>query len=196
FRDDYRLPIDATARHGVATVELSVREVYETPPLLPVDGASASQFSIGHLKVLGALQPAPAPQVPFSATFASGAGNLIQLQGYDLQTEGSARILAFHWLCLKQPDRDYTLFIHVLDGNGTIISQQDAQALNGAYPTSMWDKNEQIVDRRNIVLPASATVLRIGWYMPGDTRLKAFKADGSAWPDNSVSIPLVGAATR
>jgi 4-amino-4-deoxy-L-arabinose transferase-like glycosyltransferase len=196
FRDDYWLPIDATARRGIATIELAVREVYETPPLLPVDGAGASQFLIGRLKVLGALQPASAPQYPFSATFASDAGNLIQLQGYDLQTEGNMRILALHWLCLKQPDRDYTLFIHVLDGNGTIISQQDAQALNGAYPTSMWDEKEQIVDRRSIELPASATVMRIGWYVPGDARLKAFKADRSVWPDNAVSIPVVGASTR
>ena len=190
FRDDYQLPIDATARRGIATIELSVREVYETPPLLPVDGAGVNQFSIGSLKVLGALQAEPAPQNAFPATFASDAGNLIELQGYDLQTEGDARIFVLHWLCLKQLNRDYTLFIHVLDSNGTILSQQDAQAMNGAYPTSMWDEKEQIVDRRSIELPASATSLRIGWYMPGDARLKAFKTDGSAWPDDAVIIPM------
>ena len=190
FRDDYWLPIDATARRGVATIELSVREVYEAPPLLPVDGAGVNQFSIGSLKVLGALQAAPAPQYSFPATFASDAGNVIQLQGYDLQMEGETPILVLHWLCLKQLNRDYTLFIHVLDRNGTIISQQDAQALNGAYPTSMWDEKEQIVDRRSIELPASATSVRIGWYVPGDARLKAFKADGSAWPDGAVIIPM------
>jgi 4-amino-4-deoxy-L-arabinose transferase-like glycosyltransferase len=190
FRDDYWLPIDATAQRGVATIELSVREVYEAPPLLPVDGAGVNQFSIGSLKVLGALQTAPAPQYAFPATFASDAGNVIQLQGYDLQTEGGTPILVLHWQCLKQLNRDYTLFIHVLDSNGTIISQQDAQALNGAYPTSMWDEKEQIVDRRSIELPASATSVRIGWYVPGDERLKAFKADGSAWPDGAVIIPM------
>jgi 4-amino-4-deoxy-L-arabinose transferase-like glycosyltransferase len=190
FRDDYQLPIDATARRGIASIELSVREVYEAPPLLPVDGAGVNQFLIGSLKVLGALQAAPAARYPFAATFGSDAGNLIQLQGYDLQTEGDVRTLALHWLCLKQLNRDYTLFIHVLDSNGTIISQQDGQALNGAYPTSMWDEKEQIVDRRSIELPASATSLRIGWYVPGGDRLKAFKADGSAWPDGAVIIPM------
>jgi hypothetical protein len=193
FRDDYLLPIDATAQRGIATIELSVREVYEQPPLLPVDGAKVNQFVVGRFKVLGALQAAPAPQTPFQATFASGTNKLIQLQGYDLQMEGDRRTLMLHWLCLAQPDRDYTLFVHVLDSNGTIIAQQDAQALNGAYPTSMWDAQEQIVDPRDIELPASASSLRIGWYVPGDARLKAFQADGSAWPDDAVVIPLAEA---
>ena len=196
FRDDYELPIDATAGRGIATVELSVRGVYENPPLLPVDGAGVNQFTIGDLKVLGALADVPAPQHPFQATFASSAGNLIELQGYDLETEGDARAIALHWLCLRQPDRDYTLFVHVLDRNGTIISQQDAQALNGAYPTSMWDEKEQIIDRRAIKLPASAASLRIGWYVPDQARLRASKPDGSAWQDDAVIIPVPGVDVR
>jgi hypothetical protein len=190
FRDDYRLPIDATAQRGIATLDLSVREVYEDPPRLPVDGAGVSEFLIGSFKVLGPLQAQPAPQYAFTATFASDAGNLIQLQGYDLQTEGDSQILVLHWLCLQQANRDYTLFVHVLDRNGTVVSQQDGQPMNGAYPTGMWDAQEQIVDQRSLKLPNSSASLRIGWYVPGGARLKALKADGSAWPDDAIVIPM------
>ena len=191
FRDDYLLHIDATARRGIASVELSVRGVYENPPLLTIDGSTTNQFTISSFKVLGALQPVPAPQHAFTATFAAGGERLIQLQGYDLLPVGDARALALHWLCLQAPGRDYTLFVHVLDRNGAVIAQQDAPPLGGAYPTSMWDAQEQIVDRRAISLPASASSLIIGWYLPTDnSRLAAYKPDGSAWPDSAVVIEL------
>jgi hypothetical protein len=168
--------------------------VYEASPLLPIDKANIDRFTIGRFKVLGLIESATAPQQPFMATFAVANERLIQLEGLDVQTMGDKRTLTFHWLCLKQSDQDYTLFVHVLDRNGTIISQEDAQPLSGAYPTSMWDAKEQIVDRHAIELPEAATRLRIGWYpsgAPGNgSRLTAQKPDGTPWQDNAVVIGL------
>ncbi len=194
FRDEYRLPIDGAARRGIATLHISVRGIYETPPLLPIDNAATDQFTIGQFKVLGALQSVAAPQHPYTAVFANADKRLIQLDGIDLTAADGKPALAFHWRCLKQPDRDYTLFVHVIDRAGTIISQQDAQPLNGAYPTGMWDADEQIIDVRAMTLPASAASLRIGWYSP-DTgaRLSAQRPDGSPWQDGAVIIALPAA---
>jgi hypothetical protein len=198
FRDDYQLPIDATAKRGLATIQVTVRGVYEDPPLLPIDGADTNQFLIGAVKVLGPLEPAPAPVHPIQATFARNGEALIQLEGIDAapaNNEQGTVTLTLHWRCLKPPNLDYTVFIHVLDGNGNIISQQDApptQALHGtlgAYPTSLWDTGEQILDQREIEAPAAATQFRIGWYAPPDgARLEARQPDGSLWPDNTVAL--------
>ena len=191
FRDEYLLPIDANARRGIATISLAVRGIYETPPLLPVDGASTTEFIIGKLKVLGPLEAIPAPQHLFDAAFIAGAERLIQLQGYDLQRAGDKLTATFHWLSYKQTNLDYTLFVHVSDGNGSIIAQEDAQPVDGAYPTSMWDADEQIMDRRSIEIPASAVSLHFGWYLPADgNRLKASKPDGATWQDDVVIIAL------
>lgn len=193
FRDDYWLPIDASARRGIATISLAVRGIYETPPLLPVDGAGTTEFLIGRVKVLGALDSAPAPQHVVTVFFAEGGDRLMELQGYDAQ----ASAVVLHWLSHKQTNLDYTLFVHVLDGDGNIIAQEDAQPLAGAYPTSMWDAKEQIMDRRNIALPASAVRLRIGWYLPADgQRLQALQPDGVAWQDDVVIIELPPAGER
>jgi hypothetical protein len=189
FRDDYDLPIDATAARGIATIQVSVRGVYESPPLLPIDGANTDRFEIGRLKVLGALQPVPAPQHPLAAEFAHEGERLIKFDGYDAQMSGDQATLTLHWRCLKQPDRDYTLFIHVLDASGAIIAQQDAQPAQGTYPTGMWDPDEQVLDRHMIELPERASSLRIGWYAPPDgARLEALKPDGSLWTDNIVDL--------
>ncbi len=204
FRDEYRLSIQPEARRGIATVQVSVRGIYENPPLLPVNDAKTDQFVIGSFKVLGAMMPVSAPQYSFHAVFSRTGERLIQLDGIDLNTtemtgksastpaEGG-QTPAFHWRSLGQPKQDYTLFVHVIDRNGTIITQQDAQPLNGAYPTSMWDEGEQIIDLRQLVAPPNAVALRIGWYA-SDTgaRLNAFKPDGSAWPDDAVIITLPG----
>ncbi|MCL4505733.1 MAG: phospholipid carrier-dependent glycosyltransferase, partial [Chloroflexi bacterium] len=191
FRDDYRLPIDAAAQRGIATVQVSVRGIYEKPPLLPVDGAGSDRFTIGRFKVLGPIQAVAAPQHVFDAYFADAGARLIQLQGFDTSVGDGSLSLALHWQCLQLPNQDYTLFVHVLDSNGTIISQQDAQPLDGAYPTSMWDAKEQVIDRRTIAIPGSAASLRIGWYAAGSgARLQAQKPDGSRWADDSVIIPL------
>jgi len=77
FRDTYRLPIDGNAQRGIATVYVSVRGIYETPPLLPIDNDGADQFAISPFKVLGALLPAAAPQHAFNARFASTIGTII-----------------------------------------------------------------------------------------------------------------------
>jgi 4-amino-4-deoxy-L-arabinose transferase-like glycosyltransferase len=197
FRDEYLLPIDANARRGIATISLAVRGIYETPPLLTVDGASTTEFIIGKLKVLGPLQTVPAPQHTIDASFAAGADRLFQLEGYDLQHTGDKVTATFHWLSHKQTNLDYTLFVHVLDGSGNIIAQEDAQPVGGMYPTSMWDANEQVMDRRSIEIPASAVSMRIGWYLPAvGNRLKASKPDGAAWQDDVVIITLPPAGER
>ncbi|HEY3290971.1 MAG TPA: phospholipid carrier-dependent glycosyltransferase, partial [Anaerolineae bacterium] len=190
FRDDYRLRINPDARRGIASVTVSVRGIYETPPLLSIDGTATDQFIIGPFKVLGKIESTAAPQIPISAQFSDSKEALIQLDGVDTRSVDRKPMLAFHWRCLKQPGRDYTLFVHIIDHDGRIIAQVDGQPANGAYPTGMWDEQEQLVDMRAITLPAGAESLSIGWYAPETgARLTARKPDGTRWPDDAVTIP-------
>jgi hypothetical protein len=57
---------------------------------------------------------------------------------------------------------DYTLFIHVLDGDGQMIGQHDGQPSGGEYPTSLWDAGEQGRDARTLKLLSAAQRLRVG----------------------------------
>jgi hypothetical protein len=183
FRDDYALPIDGDAGRGAAKIQLSLFAQYPQPGLLPIDGANADTFLIGRVKV-----DAPS-DVPAALTESSSAtfGQMIRLD----EMNALPGEVAFTWTALKQPDRDYTLFVHVLDAAGNMIAQADAQPFDGQYPTGLWDANERVRDARQITLPEGAARLRIGWYdAPTGQRLPALKADGAPWPDDTVLLEI------
>jgi hypothetical protein len=64
--------------------------------------------------------------------------------------------LTFYWQALRQPDADYTVFVHVRDDAGNVIAQKDQPLLGGAYPTSLWDAGEIIKDEISLPLDGVA----------------------------------------
>ncbi|MBC7223367.1 MAG: DUF2079 domain-containing protein [Anaerolineae bacterium] len=109
------------------------------------------------------------PDHPLEAEF----GGLVRLLGYDLQVvgeaEGRALLLTLYWQALVTPDRDYTGFVHLLDGTGQRVAQSDAQPdWNGPVPTTTWRPGEVVKDVRRLPLPASLDQppyrLWVGWY--------------------------------
>ncbi|MBI5081981.1 MAG: hypothetical protein HZB17_11880 [Chloroflexi bacterium] len=82
-----------------------------------------------------------------------------ELAGYDLKDDS----MTLHWRAMREVDTNYTTFIHVLDANGQIIAQNDAQPRNGSYPTSLWVKGEYVSDTIKLNTTAGATI-EIGWY--------------------------------
>ena len=110
---------------------------------------------------------APKTQFPQAATF----GNEIDLLGYDLSIDGPGEYnLHLVWQALKQPANDYTVFIHVLDLDGTCcVWQDDSWPQQGDSPTSDWLPGEVVVDNYAITLPEEKPVgsyaLEIGLYL-------------------------------
>lgn len=67
---------------------------------------------------------------------------------------------------------DYTIFVHLVDPQGHIAAQQDAQPEDGAYPTSFWDVGEQVTSSFDLKVPDNAPVgdyqIEIGLYRSRD----------------------------
>jgi len=65
---------------------------------------------------------------------------------------------------------DYTIFLHLLDGVGEIVAQQDRAPLGGFYPTSQWAVEEPVEDHYQLILPEADNVdtyrLLVGLYQP------------------------------
>lgn len=183
FKDDYALPIDPSAWRGVTRVQISIFAQYPEPGLLPVDGTNSNTVLVGRVKVDAPVQLPDEMAAPPIATF----GGMIELQS----VHTSPTSIQFDWRAVKQPIADYTLFIHVLDANGTLIAQQDAQPFDGQYPTGLWDSGERVRDTRQITLLPEARILRIGWYdVITGQRLSAQKSDGSMWQDDVVLVDI------
>ena len=72
-----------------------------------------------------------------------------------------------YWRALAPVERDYTLFMHVIDQHGARVAQRDLPPRYGDYPTSHWQPGELVVDTADLTLPAlapGAYRLEIGLY--------------------------------
>jgi hypothetical protein len=58
------------------------------------------------------------------------------------------------WRSLQPTDNDYTIFLHLVDANGSVWAQHDSQPAGGSRPTSSWEAGEEITDHHGLALPA------------------------------------------
>ena len=149
-----------------------------------VSGTGADRSLVGPLKM---PLPAPAPlsdATPLSAQFSDE----IKLDAYQIVRSDEGLAVTLQLAALRQPDRDYTVFLHVEDAAGTLIAQNDAQPLDGQYPTAIWDAGEQVVATWRVTLPAPLTPgsyrVWLGFYfwetgerLPVDTKAAPVDAD-------------------
>jgi hypothetical protein len=83
------------------------------------------------------------------------------------------------------------VFIHLLDANGKILAQIDAQPYGGAYPTSLWDIDEIIRDYRTLTLPSDLASgeykIELGLYEYSNlARLNVVATTGEALDDHLI----------
>lgn len=88
-------------------------------------------------------------------------------------------------------ERDYTVFVHLTNGKGQIVAQQDNQPQGGAYPTSIWDEGEVVKDEYALPLypdlPPGEYQLRVGMYLLETLeRLPLLDENGQTIGDNIV----------
>lgn len=80
---------------------------------------------------------------------------------------GSVRVL-LDWRAIATVDRDYTVFLHLLNSDGLLVAQDDRMPAGGRRPTSGWATGERVVDEHEILLPPDLPEgiysLRVGWY--------------------------------
>jgi 4-amino-4-deoxy-L-arabinose transferase-like glycosyltransferase len=107
-------------------------------------------------------------------------GNEIVLLGYDLDDSsvaaGETLVLDLYWYATHQLEKDYTVFVHILEDNAIMRGQWDGQPMDGARPTSSWKAGEIIDDRLEVPIfaetPPGSYTLSVGLYeWPSITRL-------------------------
>jgi 4-amino-4-deoxy-L-arabinose transferase-like glycosyltransferase len=98
------------------------------------------------------------PSVHMEQDFADQA----RLLGYDLDWEkGSnpdegqqAVSLILYWQALRPLPYDYTVFVHVRDGQGHTVAQADHQPLAPIYPPTLWPVGQTVRERSVLTLPS------------------------------------------
>jgi hypothetical protein len=109
----------------------------------------------------------PDYQVPAGVEFAGVA----ELAGYTLKydpAEPQTLTLTLVWRGLAEMPISYRVFVHVVDDDGLIVDQSDAEPAAWQRPTTGWVTGEYVVDQHILHLPDGLPLddmkLRIGLY--------------------------------
>ncbi len=155
------------------------------------------------------IQPGPGGTIldlgehPEAMTFVRRAmrwGDMIELLGYELRPgapraqitplggadehqirPGEPVEINLYWRSLARMDRDYSLFVHVVDTHGGRVAQRDLPVRYDDYPTSHWQRGEMVIDRADLALPAlpaGAYRIEIGLYDPANGAPLPYQALG------------------
>ncbi len=122
-------------------------------------------------------------------------GERVKLVGHELViTDAPALQVTLYWDVIEALDRDYQVFVHLLDGNGRTIGQGDGPPLEGDYPTGAWAPGELLADPHLVSLEDGIPLggqLLVGLYHTGDgVRLPVSSVPGERMPDDAVRIDL------
>jgi hypothetical protein len=97
------------------------------------------------------------------------------------------------WEGLSVTSRDYTVFVHLLDEDGSLVATGDGPPMQGAFPTGLWQPGDKVHDVH--VVPLNDVDLTKGQYQIGvglydldsGERLPAVQA-GQSLTNNTVMI--------
>jgi hypothetical protein len=123
-------------------------------------------------------------------------GEKIHLIGHEVNNiarAGETLRPRLYWQAQAPMDKDYTVFVQLLDEGGDLRAQQDCQPQRGDYPTSLWRRGEVIWDGHEILLPpdlpAGTYRLVAGMYLlESMERLPVFDETGRRLSDDLIPL--------
>lgn len=110
-------------------------------------------FIIGYL-----TRPPIVKEIPEGQPLGMVLGHTVELAAHRLPPNplcaGEDIPLTIYWRALRPIPKDYSVFMHLIDGGGKTWSRGDSQPVGGGFPTSHWPVGSLIVDERWLGIPA------------------------------------------
>jgi 4-amino-4-deoxy-L-arabinose transferase-like glycosyltransferase len=125
--------------------------------------------------------PEPAAQdrlgTPAYGRFGLAGERGAELRGWRLDgiaRPGETLELTLMWHALARQNRNWTVFIHIVDAQEQIVAEDNRQPQDGAFPMRQWVDGDWVEDRHALALPASLAPgeyhIRVGLFDPRTTR--------------------------
>lgn len=143
------------------------------------------------LNPAGAFLPSPVSGEPLAFFSDPVDGGRIELLSAQAMSHENDLQVTLTWHIEEQAPDQVTVFVHILDEEGRLISQMDGDPLSGSFPLSQWPPGTTTADRRRITLDESPETVLIGLYdrLSGE-RWPVQSANGESLPDDAVPIPV------
>lgn len=181
-RDDYILPFDKLAHSGLYQVLVSLQ-----PPLsTTLATREVITLTIGTISV-----PPAAIANKMHVLFA----DVIALNAVEFPASVPANgliNLTLDWRALASIEVDYTVFIHLLNLDGSLAITGDAPPFQGAYPTSLWETGQTFSDKHSFSAPALPGIyeLEVGWYLASSGKRLAPQGPGTTTTASVILGPI------
>ncbi|MEM7034995.1 MAG: glycosyltransferase family 39 protein [Chloroflexota bacterium] len=182
LRDLHKLRLPATIPTGTYRLAVGVLK----PDKRRLIAQTGDQVILGDVVVETRAHTfdAPNPQFTLNANFSDSA----LLIGYDLEFSNNLQAgdlidLTLYWHSQAGFNRQWTIFAHIIDGEGRIWGQQDQVPGDGEFPTTSWIPDEYITDTRQIRLnsdaPSGTFFIKVGLYDATSPTFERVIVDGS-----------------
>lgn len=109
---------------------------------------------------------------------------------------GKALVVILNWHATAKMEKDYTVFAHLVDARGNLISAYDSPPGKSKSPTTQWLPGRSVVDAIVVPVPADAPLgenyrLELGWYNAATMqRFGVIDASGKRIDDKIVLAPF------
>jgi hypothetical protein len=181
--DSYRVPIAVNARGpSMGRVEVGLYRRTTLKNLVARDPQDRIITpTIARFKIAGHTQ------VQVENAVRNEFADKIALVGYAVEKTaraGDSIHVRLYWRALAPMNEDYTVFVHLVNAGGQIITQKDDQPQGGRYPTSFWDVGDTVADEYALAVPRDAPPgdyqIRVGIYRASDGARLPVSGDGNA----------------
>lgn len=180
IEDHYSLALEPGLPAGRYRLEVGIYDSDGT--FLGVqDAPDASRADLGLLILAADVPDLPPPPIEHPLTVTLGED--VALLGYELETQparpvsqspfvvlepGDVIELTLYWQAQHYIHEDFSVFVHLLDRQGSLLSQADSMPGGGFQPTSLWDTYRVVTDRYQLPIPADTPPglydVKIGMY--------------------------------
>jgi hypothetical protein len=159
--DRFLLKVPDSAPAGMYRLEVGMYHIdLQGYHFLPLQGG-------GNSVLFGSVDVQPA-SAPTTATPVARWDAPIILSSWRASQAGPDLDLSFDWTADGAIDRNYTLFVHLLNASGAVVAQGDSPPEQGQFPTSLWSPGDRVPDLHKMAAPPPGRYrLEIGWYRTG-----------------------------
>jgi len=117
----------------------------------------------------------------------------VAVEVLSLSSEGTSQHLRLAWHVSQPISGDVTVFLHVNDARGEVVSQSDGYPIGGLSAPRLWRAGDVVTDERRVdvplVLAPGRYTLELGLYRrENGLRLEATGPVGQRWPEDSVTV--------
>jgi hypothetical protein len=150
---------------------------------------------INYAWIYPTLRKLPDELLPVQHIQSARLDDAVLFLGYDIEGDfkpGQTVHLTLFWQALQGIEKDYTVFTHLVDGEGNIWGQKDNPPVDGFYPTTQWEKGEIVRDQYNLVISPDAPLgeywIEVGMYLAETGERLKVRGEKSPLPENRILL--------